>query len=576
MNRRIYILLAIILISGFILRVFNLSENPPSVSWDEISHGYNAYSLLKTGTDEWGKIPILNFRAYGDYPLPLNLYLTIPYVAALGLSTFSIRLPHAILGILTALAAYFLAYALTKSRGISLLTTLLVVLEPWTLFTSRIVLQQNLSIFLLTAGMAAFFNKHKSKFLLPASFILMFLTLFSYHSTRIFSPLLVIVTLFIFRNDFKEKYLRKGLISLIFIVSIIVFFLVSVVILIDPNSRARSKWLFIIDQAAINRIIEKREASTLPYEIARFVYNRPTYFITKFTSNFLGYFSPKFLFFKGGTQYQYNLPGFGLSYLVNLPFFYLGIFLVIKNAIKGSKDYLLILTWLLLSPISGSITNETFAVTRASTMLPLPMLLSAFGLATIWEWMVKGRVTAGMKYWISYHTFKAFAPLAAIIYFTFLGISVYAYLRNYFGNYRLNYSWSWQYGYKEVINYARVNYGKYDKIIVTKKYGEPHEFLLFFWPWDPQQYKNDPNLIRFHQSNWYWVDRFDKFYFVNDWDIPKLEDGLWKMEYGGGFECKKINCMLITSPGNVPMNWNKLETVNYLDGKTAFEIYENK
>ncbi|OGM13494.1 hypothetical protein A2141_00225 [Candidatus Woesebacteria bacterium RBG_16_40_11] len=204
------------------------------------------------------------------------------------------------------------------------------------------------------------------------------------------------------------------------------------------------------------------------------------------------------------------------------------------------------------------------------------MLLSAFGLATIWEWMVKGRVTAGMKYWISYHTFKAFAPLAAIIYFTFLGISVYAYLRNYFGNYRLNYSWSWQYGYKEVINYARVNYGKYDKIIVTKKYGEPHEFLLFFWPWDPQQYKNDPNLIRFHQSNWYWVDRFDKFYFVNDWDIPKLEDGLWKMEYGGGFECKKINCMLITSPGNVPMNWNKLETVNYLDGKTAFEIYENK
>jgi len=25
------------------------------LNWDEVSHGYNAYSILKTGKDEWGK-----------------------------------------------------------------------------------------------------------------------------------------------------------------------------------------------------------------------------------------------------------------------------------------------------------------------------------------------------------------------------------------------------------------------------------------------------------------------------------------------------------------------------------------
>ena len=73
------------------------------------------------------------------------------------------------------------------------------------------------------------------------------------------------------------------------------------------------------------------------------------------------------------------------------------------------------------------------------------------------------------------------------------------------------------------------NYDKYDKIIITKKHGEPHEFLLFFWPWDSQKYQDDPNLIRFEQSNWFWVDRFDKFYFVNDWEIPK-EEGVFVLE----------------------------------------------
>ena len=112
---------------------------------------------------------------------------------------------------------------------------------------------------------------------------------------------------------------------------------------------------------------------------------------------------------------------------------------------------------------------------------------------------------------------------------------------------------------------------------MTKKYGEPQEFVLFYWPWDPESYRTDPNLNRFYQSNWYWVDGFDKFYFVNDWEIPAAFDEDFVLESGGNVKCQMSNvkCLLITSPGNVPEGWEKMETINFLDGQPAFEIYDN-
>ena len=152
------------------------------------------------------------------------------------------------------------------------------------------------------------------------------------------------------------------------------------------------------------------------------------------------------------------------------------------------------------------------------------------------------------------------------------------YLNIYFNDYKRIFSWSWQYGYRQVVDYIKLDYDKYDKIIVTKKYGEPHEFFLFFWPWDPGKYRNDPNLIRFNQSNWFWVDRFDKFYFVNDWNVPSQEWESFKLESGESVQCTvgSERCLLITSPGKVPKGWSKLETINFLAGDAAFEIYENK
>jgi 4-amino-4-deoxy-L-arabinose transferase-like glycosyltransferase len=487
---------------------------------------------------------MFNFRAYGDYPLPLNLYLTIPFIFFLGLSEFSIRFPHAILGILTIISTYFLAWGLTKNKYVGLLSSFLVAVSPWTLFSSRVVFQSNLSIFLLTTSMALFVHREKKKYFFPVSLLLLFLTLFSYHSTRIFSPLFLIGIIYLFKSKFKNKL----------IISIsVVFFATTILTFLNPESRARSKWVFLVNPGAVQKIESQRNTSDLPYAIKRLLYNRPVYFIEEFGKNYLRYFSPQYLFVNGGTQYQFSVPNHGLEYLINLPFFYLGlVFLFIKLKKEKNVNMKLILLWLVLSPIPASITSEKFAVLRSSTMIPLVEIITALGLVSI----------LGL--------IKTKKRLLVSIYFVLIALFVIRYLSIYFGSYARDYSWSWQYGYKEAVNYVKENYDKYDKIIITKKYGEPHEFLLFFMKYDPLKYRSDPNLIRFFQSDWYWVDRFDKFYFVNDWQVKEM-----KLESGEKIDCLNVKCLLISSPGNSPSGWLNMYKINFLDGKPAFEMYEN-
>lgn len=557
-----YILLAILFL-GFLLRTILLDKYPPSLNWDEISHGYNAYSILKTGADEWGQyLPLSNFRAYGDYPLPLNLYITIPFVALFGLTEFAIRFPHAILGTLTLLSIYFLMLAITNNKKLSLFASFLAAISPWYLFTSRFVAQSNLSVFFLIGSMALFFNRSKNKWFLPLSFLSLGLTLFSYHSTRIFSPMLLTATLIVYRSELLNYAKYKSKIFIASISLLIIFFLPLPFILANPESRARANEVFLINQAATNEIIQLRTQSGLPDNIDRLIYNKLTYFVVKSSKNYIDYYSPQFLFLQGGTQYQFSIPSHGLIYWINLPLFYLGLLVLIKKAFAKniklpSTGYKLLLVWLLLAPIPASITTERFAVLRSSSMLPLPEILTAFGAWEILNYLKKIRIDKIM---------------VAAVYFIILGILFTGYVNQYFTHYSKTYSWAWQYGYKQVVEYASQNYDKYDAIIFTKKYGEPHEYVLFYNQWDPQSYIDDSNLVRFNQSNWWWVDRFDKYWFINDWQVKQLTT-----ESGQNVECKmqNVKCLLITSPGNAPNDWKKLETINFLHGETAFELYEN-
>lgn len=547
--------LCLVLILGLaaFLRIYHLADNPPALNWDEVSHGYNAYSILKTGKDEWGQfLPLANFRAYGDYPLPANLYLTIPSISLFGLNEFGIRFPHAFLGTLTILSCFFLVQGLRFSVWVSLIASLLVAIDPWALFPSRFVVQSNISLFFVTTGLALFFNRKKNSLFLPLSALTLGISVYSYHNARIFVPLFIVVLFFLYRNEWRKWWVKKRNQLIATIILLLIFLLPLVPILLGPGARARARWVAIIDQGAINQIIENRLSSNLPGLLPHLLYNRPVYFLTHFLSNYIGYFSPQFLFFKGGTQYQFSVPGRGILYPVEMPFFYLGLgFLIFLALAKKRKFALAVLIWFVLGLIPAAATRGGGHVIRASTVLPLPQIVTALGVFQVAQFFNQKR---------------KMALLFIIVFILASFISALSYSKVYFGPYRQDYSWSWQYGYKELVEFLKPNYDNYDKIIITKKYGEPHEFVLFWWPWDPAKFRNDPNLVRYFRTDWYWVDSFDKFVFINDWE----------MITAASCQLPAESCLLVSSPGNYPEGWRKVKTINFLDDRPAFEILSTR
>ena len=139
-----------ILIGAGVLRLAWLAKYPSGFTPDEAAFGYNAYSLLKTGRDEWGttwwKLFFYNMRSFGDYKLPLYSYLAVPTVAWLGLSELSVRLPGAVLGTMSVIGVYYLAAELFTKR-IGILAALLLAISPWHIQLSRGAFEANLKLF---------------------------------------------------------------------------------------------------------------------------------------------------------------------------------------------------------------------------------------------------------------------------------------------------------------------------------------------------------------------------------------------------------------------------------------------
>ena len=69
----------------------------------------------------------------------------------------------------------------------------------------------------------------------------------------------------------------------------------------------------------------------------------------------------------------------------------------------------------------------------------------------------------------------------------------------------MRYSQDWQYGNKQVVEYIKANYDKYDLITFSRTYGEPHMFTLFYLGYDPAKYQTNTNLVRYKSSDWVWV-----------------------------------------------------------------------
>lgn len=558
-NKLIFI---IILVLAFLLRFWQLDNFPSSLNWDEVSHGYNAYSLIKSGQDQWSKSwPIFNFRAYGDYPTTLNMYLSIPFIYMFGLNNWTTRIVSALCGFGLVIVSYFLGQEIFKNKNKSLFLMFLVSISPWTFFPSRAVFQSTVAQLFFSLGCLFLIKTIKKIKYLPLGVLFLSLSTYAYHNTKIVVPILIIVFFAIFLTKIKKNIITNKKILIISLLILLVLMIPQIINTLNKDAQARSRWVFAINPNTINIIENNRNNYLGNPLIAKLKYNRLTTLTQVVIKNYLGFINPKILFFNSTQNYQFNIPNTGVLYSICLPFFYFGLFILIIKSIKflpffkgrcpkdGGVSLFLIL-WFFIGLAPAVITVGDFPIIRAMTILPLPQIF----------------ITIGLFKSLFIFKNKNIKNLILIIYISVLSYQSIVYLKNYFYDYQVKYSSSWQYGYKQVVDYVKTNYHNYDQIIFTKKYGEPHEYILFYWPWDPISYLTDSNLDWDYHADWYWVNSFDKFKFVNDWEIKQTTQNI----------AKNQKVLLITSPNNYNQGNQLIKTVNFLDNTPAFQILEIK
>ena len=488
-------ILILILLVAALFRFVGVTQSPPALNWDEASIGYNAYSILKTGKDEWGEFLPLNFRAFGEQKLPGMIYASIPGIAIFGLNDFGVRVTPALLGVLSVYLIYLLAYKIFAKKELALASAFLLAISPWAVHFSRVAFEAGLALaltllslyFLVLAG-----SKPKYYWL---SLIFAIFALYTYNSVRILLPLL----LFAYLINGVIKFTGKTKKTLLLV--LVVGFVLSLPILFSlATKEGRVRWgtLSIMSQKSfVDDIAESRGYTTLPSILPRLIHNKPTHFVYKFLHNYISTFSSEFLFLKGSSNTQRSVQEMGLLYLFELPLLVVGLFeLGSKGGSKISKASKIIMPFFLLASVPSALTIDAPSSVRTLSLLPALILVESLGFMKLTRWF------AGKKLVVR----------AVVVGFVLWSISYFAYKLWFV--YPKKYADDWAYGYKQAYSWVYSQYASVDNIYITSKYGEPHIFALFYGQIDPKLYHSYDVKYSTDPLGWIHVYSFDKFHFT--------------------------------------------------------------
>lgn len=519
-----------LILLSLLLRLIFLGSVPPALNWDEVSQGYTAYTLSVTGMDEWGEKLPLFFRSYGEWKSGVYIYLLVPFVKFLGLNAWSIRLPSALAGILSVYLMYLLGKKLFN-RQTGLWSAFLFSVTPWTLMLGRPGFEANVALTMVLGGLYLFLT---NRYFLSA--ILFGLAPHTYNSAKVVVPLLIIYLLISTKlyRLLKETILMLGILA--------VFAVPLLLNLVTGYSQARFTQVGVAtDLKALDEFVYIRNTFPLPELGNKLLFNKYTYSLYKIADNWLSYWSPSFLAVSGGEHHQHSLPYHGVLYFSEFVIFLFGLTFLFK---LGGPNRFLPLVLIALGILPAAMTRDTGHVLRSLLSAPGFILLSGLGFSSL-----------------SAVSSKAWFRLAVFI----LAVEIITFIFAYFTWYPKAYARDWQYGHAEVAEYLRAHEGEYNRIVMTKWYGEPQLFLAFYNRWDPWTYiENNRPLLRYQAEGRLWLDQ-----------LPEYELGKYTFKYlDWDNESQQKGILYIGKVDDFPSSVNLKKTVNYPDGSIAFILVE--
>lgn len=487
-----FIPIILILTLAFVLRVINLDISPPGFNADEAALGYNAYSILKTGKDEWGEFLPIVFKSFSDYKPGIYVYLDIPFVLLLGLNEFSVRLPSILFGMVSVYLIYLLSKRIFKNELAALSSAFLLAISPWHLHYSRGAWETNVATTFMILGVLFFtdgLNNCKKFYLSGLAFVL---AMYSYQSTRVVVPVLVIFLVFFYLRGLNiRKVLGPLILSLVLLIP-----LISIIFSSQGLARFQGVSIFTDIGPQVRANQDRGEHSNLNDLLSRIYHNRWIGYGTNFFEHYTDHFNANFLFIWGDPLGRNRTPESGQMYFFEILTLGVGVFTLLNRKFKNVK---IIIIWLLVAPLAASLTYQTPHALRAHNMVIPLIIISGLGLGVLIEQVLR------LKFIYKY-SLLVFGTLGTVYF-----VSVF--MHEYYVHLPKTYALEWEYGFSKVVPYIFANKDSYDKVIITTRYDQPYILFLFYSKYEPIKYRVSAKSTTVDRFGFSTISGFDNFIF---------------------------------------------------------------
>jgi 4-amino-4-deoxy-L-arabinose transferase-like glycosyltransferase len=446
--RSVWILILIALF-GFFIRLYHVDTNPAGFFCDEAATGYNAFTILTSGKDEYGvSFPAL-FRSFDNYRPGLPIYTTIPFVYALGLNELSVRLPSVIIGTITLILIYYVTFFLSQSLSTARWAAFFLAISPWHIQFSRYAEGDIYIPFGLTLGTFWFLMaiQKKRPWMYVLSCISFGISAYSYFPAFIIMPLCFGMLLCIYFAEIRKhpKAIAAGIAA---------FICIYIPLLLGIVNKTTTARFTQISRSTQNKTINELVRGVL--------------------STYKDHFSISFLFQNGDIGYKthsinrFSVRGMGELYWFQLPLLLYGFWILYRS----KKPFMFCIAWLaILYPLGSSIApfadgGGPFATRSIAGVIPF-QIISAYGMAALIQ--------------ITRQRYKYIIYVCSLFIILFSTIT---YLLKYHQEYPL-YSqdfWGWQFGPRDIMQTFLANKNRYDEYLIIGDFNAPEIFIKFYDP----------------------------------------------------------------------------------------------
>lgn len=488
----------LILAVGCAVRLILFSKLPGGLNQDEASIGYDAWSILHYGIDRNGiRLPV-HLIAWGSGQNALYAYLSMPFIALMGLNAASVRMVNLLFGLL-AIPLVYLILNRTAGRRPALIGMALTAISPWHIMISRWGLESNLfpGLFLLTFYVFLVgLDRHPFLYLAAA---LAALCLYAYGTAYLVIPLFCVAATVFMRMKAKipwEYVLVSGGVFVIAALPILLFILTNLFHWGDIQIYG----LTAPEMTGVTRMATATGSHSLWDSLCNFFNN--------------------VVLQEDGTI-SGQIAGYGAIYLISLPFAAVGCLALFRMRKTGDgRLFWLLAVWLLAACLLFFVYADT-NFNRVNILFPALILLTALGLDSLCG-DARRIAAVGCCYLLLFTGFTA----------------------NYFGPYRPTISRVFFASFGDAIQAAEEAAGPDDTVYVAARVNMPYIFALFYTRTPPDEYLETVEIedmeVEFQQ-----VSSFGHFVFDTD-ALSQPRPGIYIID-NGDFSDYEEDCRIIAS-----------------------------